>query len=316
MAITVTSVSEKLVDSDFLAKLMSGSMETALGAVDEAVLDNAGLFGGEPDSVSTIATYSDHMIVANENGDFYRGKWAMTEDGVVISNVEEIEVPVYDASAMGAQVREEAVLATEALLSGDTAAAEEKLRGLYRLVKSGVRLTAEGVEDLCHQQAFAESEWFQAVREQEKQIREFLGTDALRLATSSPRFSAITDESVTEDAAESQRGAIASGLASLSADFVGMRNRIVLAKQVTEGHIPRDAADDSMTSADFVEFVAGFGDDVDNMIGVLGDAQAVAEDGCLKCLARLHDGISEQMHEWGLAAAFSEKLARRFIVAA
>jgi len=307
---------EKLVDGDFLAKLVSGSMETAVGAVDEAVMANAGLFGGEPDSVSTIATYEDHMIVANEDGDFYRAKWDLSEDGVTISDVEEIDVPVYEAGSMGSQVREEAAQAAAALLADDMETADEKLRSLYQLVKSGVRLTAEGVEDLYQKQFFTEGDWFRAVQEQDQQIRTFLGTEALRVTATKSRFANVADESVTENQAEAQRGTIAGALAQLSGDLAGMRNRIALAKQVTEGHQARGGdADDNMTSTDFVEFVAGYGDGLDNLIGILGDAQAVSEDGCLKCLARLHDGIAEQMYEWGLAAAFCEKLARRFVVA-
>jgi hypothetical protein len=71
-----------------------------------------------------------------------------------------------------------------------------------------------------------------------------------------------------------------------------------------------------MPAADFVQFVSGFSEDLDGVIGVLDDAMAVSEDGCVRCLARVHDGIADQAREWGLAAAFSAKLARRFEPAA
>ena len=41
-------------------------------------------------------------------------------------------------------------------------------------------------------------------------------------------------------------------------------------------------------------------------------ADNVAEDGDVRCLARLHDKIAGQMKEWTIAAAFAEKMARRF----
>lgn len=291
-------------------------MENAIGLVDEAVTANAGLFGADADSIRTLATYSDHLIVVNEEGEFFRAKWKRSEDGVVISEVEEIDVPVFEARTMGKQTRQESMAAVQALLANDTAGAEEKLRGLYRLVKSGVRLTAEGVEDLYHRQPVSESDWFRAVQEQGDKIRLFLGSEAIRISKREARFESLTSGNVTEAQAEPQRGAVGASLAQLSGELVPMRNRIALAKQVTEGHRPRDASEGDMTATDFVEFVAGFGDDLDAMIGLLGDAQAVAEDGCLKCLARLHDGVSSQMYEWGLATAFCEKLARRFVLAA
>jgi len=307
------AASEKLlVDSDFLAKLVAGSMESAVNAVDEAVLANAALFGGESCDVSTIATYPDRFIVANERGEFYRGRWATGEQGVAISEVEEIDVPVFEASAMGAQVRQEAKDAAKALLMGDTDTADQKIRALYRLVKAGVRLTAEGVEDLYHKQDYASADWFKAMREEGPKIRAFLGAEAVRLPAFKQRFSAVIDESVTESQADAKRGELTKGLTDLCRGFVEMRDRLALAKQIDESHKLRDGAESTMAVADFVEFVDGLSEALDSLIGILGDAQAVVEDGSVKCLARVHDGVADQAHEWALASAFCEKLARRF----
>jgi hypothetical protein len=305
---------EKLVDGEFLARLTADSMESVMGAVDEAVLENAALFGGTPDTVRTIATYSDHLIAVNEEGDFYRARWSKAAEGVVISEIEEIDVPVYDARALGPQVRQESVAAAKALLNGDMDTADEKLRGLYRLVKSGVRLTAEGVEDLYHQQMSEDSDWVLALREQAEQIRSFLGADALRVESMKPRFESLLD-SIGEHQAEPHRTAVADALSKLSSDLVTMRTRIALAKQVNESYRIRDDKESGPTASDFVDFVSSFSEDLDAMLGILGDAQVVAEDGCIKCLARLHDGLAVRMYEWGLATTFCEKLARRFALA-
>jgi len=306
---------EKLVDGEFLARLTADSMESVMGAVDDAVTENAALFGGTSDTVRTIATYSGHLITVNEDGDFYRAKWSRSDDGVVLSEIEEIDVPVYDARALGPQVRQESVAAASALLNGDMETADEKLRGLYRLVKSGVRLTAEGVEDLYHQQMAEDSDWVLALRERAEEIRTFLGTDALRVESMKPKFEAMLDGSVTEQQAEPQRATVSDALGRLSSDLVTMCTRIALAKQVTENHRLRDEAGSGPMASDFVDFVSSFSEDLDAMIGVLGDAQVIAEDGCIKCLARLHDGLAARMYEWGLATAFCEKLARRFALA-
>jgi hypothetical protein len=304
---------EKLVDGDFLAKLISGSMEAAVGAVDEAVGDNAELFGGDADcEINTIATYPDHFIVANEQGEFYRGRWKMGEDGVELSEIEEIEVPVFEAAAMGSQVRQEAREAVTALLADDAETADEKIRALYRLVKSGVRLTAEGVEDLYQRQKFGETDWLKSMQEHGAAIRAFLGVEAVRLPATSQRFASVIDVSVTEAQAESKRESLTKSLGDLHRVFGEMRDRIALAKQIDETRVLRDFGESGMAAADFVEFVGGLGESLDSMIGVLGDARAVAEDGSIKCLARVHDAVADHVHEWALASAFCEKLARRF----
>jgi len=91
-----------------------------------------------------------------------------------------------------------------------------------------------------------------------------------------------------------------------------MKTRTALARQVTESHRLRDKGDDAMAATDFVQFVTGYSEDLDGVLGILNDAVAVSDSGCVRCLARVHDGIADQAYEWTLAAAFSEKLARRF----
>lgn len=302
---------EMLVDSDFLSKLLAGSMETAIGAVDEAVMANAALFGGEASELSTLATYADHFIVANDVGEFYRGRWAAKDGAVVLSEVKLIDVPVFEVSSMGPQVREEAAAAARALLDDDMETAEARIRSMYRLVKSGVRLTAEGVEDLYAAQSFEEDDWFKSVHEQGNEIRAFLGTDVLRLPTVKDRFAKLVGEA-TDQQAEPHRPAIKAGLDELHRVFADMRSRIAVAKTIDETHRLRDDGP-GMAAAEFVEFVDGYSDALDSAVAVLADARAMAEDGCLKCLARIHDGLAEQMHEWSLAAAFCEKLGRRFV---
>jgi hypothetical protein len=303
---------EKLVDGDFLARLVADSYETAIGAVDEAVMAHAGLFGGTPDSIRTIATYPDHVIVANPDGEFFRARWNIGEDSaVIIGEVEELDVPVYEADTMGTQVRQEAREATRLLLNGKPEEAAEKLRSLYRLVKSGVRLTAEGVEDLFNKQNWFEQDWFKAVEERGQDIRIFLGMDATRIEVPKPCFGELIKEGVSEDEAENHRGSVVAALRRLRNTFMKMRTDTVLAREVTEQHQLRGGGN-AMSAFDFIEFVFGFSQDLDEVIGVLDDAMAVSEDGCVKCLARVHDGIADQAFEWGLAAAFSEKLARRF----
>jgi hypothetical protein len=95
-----------------------------------------------------------------------------------------------------------------------------------------------------------------------------------------------------------------------------LHNRIAVARRVDEGYVMRGADGGGMAVSDFVGFMGSYGADLDLVTSIVDDALAVAEDGCVKCLARLHDGLAEQMYEWALAAAFAEKLARRFDKAA
>jgi hypothetical protein len=112
--------------------------------------------------------------------------------------------------------------------------------------------------------------------------------------------------------AETKRAQVTEALKGIR-DFLGRLNeQTAQARKINEGYGVRGSAESGETTADFIRFASGFTEDLDGMISIVDDALAVVEDGCVKCLARLHDGIAGQMREWAIAAAFAEKMARRF----
>lgn len=301
---------EKLVDADFLGRLLAGSMEAKLGAVDEAVSASASLFGGDEDvRVETVATFTDHTIVANSEGEFYRCEWRMTEDGIELGEVKPIDVPVFESNRLTLQARNKSREVVEAMLSGDPGL-DEKLGDLAQLAFSGPRLTAEGVEDYWSEQVFTESDWFVATREQESAMRAFIGAEVNRLDVPKPYFGEMIEADLTESQEEGHRASVLSKLTRLAGATAKLADRIELAAEIDESYEVRGGG--AMAATEFVEFVESYTDDLEVLGNVISDAAALAEDGCVKCLARLHDAVAGQMYEWALAGAFIEKLARRF----
>lgn len=307
---------EKLVDGDFLGRLLAGSYEATMGAVEEAVADHPQLFGSEDDAgVRVIGTYPDHALVVNRDGTFYRCEWTVEGDEVQLQNIKQIDVPVYEADVRASTVRKTVNEAVDAMLECDSDVAEEKLKELLTYVTNGIPMTAESVEFLFteNRERFQDAEWAQAVRDREAEFRSFLGAEALRLSYPKPRFEHLTGESIEESAAEQRKSDIVESIEGVR-EFLGrLAGQVTLARQVTEEYRVRGgSAEDGLATTDFVQFASSFAEDLDGMISIVEDALAVSEDGCAKCLARLHDGIAEQMREWAIAAAVAEKLARRF----
>lgn len=305
-------MADKLVDGDFLGRLVLGSYEVAMGAVMEAMESHADLFGGSGTQV--IATYPEHIIAASPDGQFYRAKWSLDEEtgDVVFSDIEDIEVPVYESDKMGSQVRRQAMDAVDSILHQKEDASDRILE-LAGLVRSGVKLTAEGVEEQFEKEPFQESDWFQAVRENESSIRTFLGPDVDKVASVKPAFSHLVSEDVDEDDAEDYRSRVVEALRRLRSTISSMHDQTDLARQVDESSRLRSGGDDAeMAASEFAEFIQGYTDDLMELRGLVEDAIAVSEDGCVKCLARVHDGVASQIKEWALAAAFAEKMSNRF----
>jgi len=304
-------MAKKLVDADFLAKLLEGSFEASMERVDEAVAAHPELFGGGDVEIRTIGTFAGHAIVMNENGEFFRIEYGRGDDGdFAIGEVKKIAVPVKEASQLGEDTRTEAHRAVEAMLAGDHDEATKRVSSLFNLVSSGVRLTAEGVEDDLVEFLSTDCGWVDAIRDNEESISGFVGAEANR-ELPKPRFEDVIEISENED---QMRSAVRSRLRKLHDSLAIMQGEISSARQVDGGYTLRTEgeADAEMASSDFVEFVDLYADDLDATTGLVEDALSVSEDGSVGSLARIHDGVAARAREMGLAAAFASKFARRF----
>lgn len=305
-------MTRKLVDGEFLSKLIDGSFEESIRRADEMVESHSELFGGGEGVQVQSWTFPQHVIVANSEGEFFRASLGVSEDTgePTFEQVERIDVPVREARTMAREARETADEAVTAILSGNRDGALKAVGDLHDLVQGGVRLTAEAVEDDLIAANIAETDWFKAVRTNEKQMRSFVGAEANK-PTPQPRFENIQEH--TPDNADRLRQIVTSSLVSLKESLAGMCNGLALAREVTEAHVLQGGAGDAAMSAmDYVEFVGAFDADLCRVKGVVEDAMMVAQDGSLDSLGRVHDGVASRMYEMALAAAFCEKLARRF----
>ena len=297
-------MAEKLIDGEFLGNLMQHSMESHVGIAMEAVAEQSDLFGGSDDvDVRVIATYKDHVIVANSEGDFFR---AGIKNGN-LDKVEQIDVPAISEEQIGRHVRDQANRAVQAILSGDIELAQEELRSLSALADQGNRLTAESVERDASTRWYSESSWFAAVEDEASKLEAFLGDDLPKLDESSTKFEGLLDESTDAD---KYRSSVTSALKSLRDRMTEMDERLALAKQVDEGYTSPN--NDATAAADFAEFTESMTEDLDAVIGLLSDAVTISEDGDVKSLAKTHDVLASDLNEWMVATAFAEKLAKRF----
>lgn len=272
---------------------------------------HAELFGGGEGVQLQSWTFPSHVIVANSEGEFFRASLGVSEDTgeAQFEQVERINVPVREARTMAREARDAASKAVAAILEGNRDAAVAAVEELHQFVQCGVRLTAEAVEDDLLSKDLTKASWFDAVRRNEKGMRVYVGAEANR-PVPQPRFENIQESTV--DQGDRLRRIVTSSLVSLKESLAGMSNGMTLAREISDAHILRTEGNEPIAADDFVDFVGAFDADLARVKGIVEDAIVVAEDGALDSLARIHDGVASRMYEMALAAAFCEKLARRF----
>lgn len=311
-------MTQKMVDGEYLSRLINGSFEEAIRKADEMVENNAELFGGGDGVMLQSWTFPKHVLVVNSDGEFFRASFGVNEDTgeSVFSEVERVDVPVKEARELSKDARANADAAVKAILSGDKDKAEEAIGVLHTLVQAGVSLTAESVEDQLGHMDISESEWFDTIRQNEKQIRAFVGSEGNK-PTPQPRYSNIEEMRSSDD--HLFRRTVRNSLTILRNNLTEMCNSMALAREIGENHTlvaPKTDDDPSMSTQDFMEFVEAFDGDLCMVKGSIEDAIMVSEDGDVRSLARIHDSVAGLMYEMNLAAVFCEKLARRFTVPA
>jgi len=287
---------EKFVDGDFLAKLVSGSYESAMGAVSEAVSDQSDLFGS--DETMVLATYAEHFVAATPGGKFFRARWGMDGDAAQISEIEEINVPVYEANEISLHTRTQAMQAVDSLLGGDDEVASDHLR---QMVSAGPSMTLEGVPSRLKKLDVPSSDWYQAVHESREKILNYVGTDGTKLESTIEVF---LGEGVED------RDQVVSALRVMERDISALMQRTENLPEVDEGS--EIEGEDAEAVNEYVDFVDNYASDLIELSGAVEDALALSEDGDLDVLAAIHDTISGQMYGLSLAAAFAETMARGF----
>jgi len=302
---------EKLVDTTIVERLVEGSFESLIEKVDEAVLRNLNLFGADDVEGIHSWTYPSHVIVANENAEFFRAEYAIDESGeVTFGKVERQDIPVKEAKHLGGEARRYADEVVLAVFDGDDDRAQENFESLFTLVANGVRVTAESVEDAITEADFGSSDWMKAVDSNAVTMREFVGA-ASNKDLPKPRFDAlIAIDDLAEEDEERHRKVVRESLRRLRSALEDLNNGIALARQIDETYALREG--DEMAASHFIEFSRLLGEDLDAMIGLVEDAIAISEDGTLKSLARIHDAVAEFVADAGLASAFAEKFSTKF----
>jgi len=303
---------QRLVDGEALAKLLDGSFEVVRNEVDEAVSSNLDLFGGDSDDeIRVIGTFSEHAIVVNESGEFFKVELSRNEEtgDLELGTVEQVQVPVKEASELSGDAKVESLLVVDAILDGNDDEADARIESLYTMARSGVKFTAEGVEDDLIAMG-DDHDWIEAVRENEESMAKFVGSDANR-ALPKPKFNDLF-ESAVDRSDQRIRDSIQVSLDDVLSELRRMH--------VDVESVMRSGFDENMTSGeegllgeDFGEFVHEFSENLEDTIGIVESAIAVADGGDVMSLGRVHDGVASRLREMNLAAAFSEKFVSHFL---
>lgn len=295
------------LNAKFLGELLAGSYETQVQRVAEAVSQRRDLFG---EGSEVIGTFGAHALVLNEHtGQAWRVQYESSLLGIVqLGTPQQFEIPSQTGAQMAAATKDTADSVVSALMAGKTQDFVGGMRNLLQIRMAGVPLTLASVA--AEVEAFLGSDfpWVRDLNQAREAILVFLGSAAENPDLPSPRFGDIST-SVSDD--DTVLAAASAAMQKLVDFLANILERLTKAQQVNIDWTIKDAAGVPMPVPEFVEFVDGLSEDVEEMAGYAQDALNAA-DTDPQGVARIYDALALMVPDIWLATAFAEKLAPSF----
>lgn len=301
---------EKLVPTAAIRELTNGSFEHFTLKMDDAIAENAEMFGGsEKVSVARLATFSDRVVVGTSDGRVLSSSYTDDDNGIRFGIPEHVDVPVVDTSNAGDYVNKFMMDAVNALLMGSPETQKESVLALMNLQES-VQFDDEGrdLASLVNDILTALPDWKAAYRQNIESIKANV-SDVI--------------ESVVASQIESKYAPLYNGtmpeerfhlyLESARKDLSVVADRLLAAEnKISTAYSPfaQNVSDKSDAIKEFAVFSEGVMQEVHDL---REHARiAIENEQCAMCIGQIHDALAESLTDYEIATSFIEKMATRF----
>lgn len=297
----------KFVDTDALSKLLNGSHEDIIEKVTQAFESVNDLFQNESENskVKVVGTFSDKVVLVNEDGRFYEVFYTINEDkdnSVDIGVIQEIEVPVRTTYDLGVEAQILSVEAAKAMLRNDKEKLEEYRSEINQLMELGIKITPESLKAAVDELLDHEHDWMVAVTENEEALSRFVGSYSGGLKIESIDSVLPTTKKILMRSFESLQKFVNNILSEVA--------RVKVDKTVVESdreNISEILEQFDMFSLDFTCFVK-------QALSLIENAQSFDAIPLtrkqIEILSSVHNSMVERLKNIEMAAAFCEQFAR------
>ena len=298
------------IPEEVLNEIIWGSHEVTIGMVAEAVQDCAKeKFGAEVARV--IATFPSYALVATDRSEFFRVKYGLAKEGVNLSAVESIKLPVVTEESLGDYVNQQARKVVDDLFR--VGATEDVCSRLHTLseavIGSGKKFTPEALGEAIKSRLSTEPAWWAALQQNEKVLR------GLRESVEpfvDPKFRSIIDGTIEEDELDKYRALVDESLRKVAEYVSEMAESAAL--DLSDAVLKPEFVSDESEAAveEFGEFVQSYCGDVCGLAEELRDAVRMFDESCLVCSAEIHDQVAKKLPDLQAGAQFIKDFSERF----
>ena len=298
------------VPTEEIQKLTLDSYECLASKIDEAISKDAAKVFGEsvPNKVERIGTFSDHVLLAADDGRFVKVKYERSNTGAIrVLTAESVAVPLYTESNISTYLMQEARTIVDSILAHDTTQAEIKLRALAPFVDGkSVRTEEQRIESVIS--TIRSSRPWKSVYEARKdQVVGFLGESLKEIE--SRKLTAKYDKlfsNVSEEQSLSHKELVQSDL-NYMAEFVGKLLQSMESIRDLKEIQTRVAGKDRDAVTTFGSFVEDLKRDLQDVReAVLESVKSIHS---AVCLGKLYDALAEESFHYEVAEKFASMMS-------
>lgn len=293
----------QIFEEKTLQKIVCGSFEEQLTAVDNAVADEVETFG---ENAILFATFSGHAIVINESGNFLSAKYTYSNGKVRFYKTESLDVPVLSSDSASKD-------AVDSFLRGDSIS--ENLRSLVKTSLVSGESALEEVRNIL-EGIFAKGKtWKKFIEENRAKMAQFAfdpeyGSPKIEVQSA---FEDLYGDEIEESELEGRRGDVVSSLAKIEERIVGLQN---VTSEAYEKYIAETGDNHEREDDQILTQFESFADDYLNYIDEVNDFISAnintSKTSCVACLALVHDETVKQVEELELGSRLIRKISTSF----
>jgi len=297
-----------IVEAKTLEKIAVGSYENKLTAVNEAVEEDSDTFGG---NALLLATFKDHVVVVNEDGQFFKSSYKIDDGGIVkFMTTESMDVPVVNPDNLAEEAAKKAV--DNFFTSGSLG---ENLLGIMSVVstkRTPLSETQERLDKLFEGGTL----WRKHInKNRDKAVIHGWDYDLGVPMDIHPRFENVCEGLVSEDDLKDFEEETTSALMDLENNLVDIYENALVSYQNYKGIVAGMKIDsdneESLVLSGFEAFAEDYLDHMKEITKFV--SEETKKEGCVTCMAFVHDEIARRSRELELAGRLIRKVSAQFV---
>jgi dGTP triphosphohydrolase len=302
----------KTLRTEELQKLVDGSYEQFISRVNEAINSHRVLIFESASTVTVVATFEDHVVVADGEGRLCKIYFEEKKDGSIhFRFYEDMEMTIVENKNTDERMFNEARRAVRLLNEGKRREAKSCLQGLAFVAEKETSLSEDKIVENVFTVLSSQRRWKSIYEKHKKEIKTFINKDSV--CSFYPKFSSLYFDSMVEENVHV--------VSQVRSRFAAIHERMALLNECVVFVLNNKKAQEKLKSFGeaslgrvYFSLVEDLASDIDQVLDTLTEVSMQVKS--TRHLARVCDMVAGMLDAYETACLFVQSATCRLAAAA